>query len=285
MIRNILYSLLLFLLAAACTEKIDVKLDTTYTRLVVDGTIDSDTGIYRVALTTSADYFSNEPVPRVVNATVTMSDGVNTFLLNESQKGQSGIYQTNPDFAGKKGSTYTLHVELENEIAGHKTVDATCYLPPVAHLDSIGTDFHPEWGPKGIWTIKLYAKEPSDTINYYLFNYYRNGILITDTLTKKVISDDKFYNGSYMDGVDVIYINNENNWETLFPGDTIMLQMSGITKEYFDFITQVQQAGFNIPFFSGPPANVQGNITNGGIGFFAAYSSSFAKTVVKTPKK
>ena len=57
--------------------------------------------------------------------------------------------------------------------------------------------------------------------------------------------------------------------------------MSGITKEYFDFINQVQQAGFNLPFFSGPPANVQGNVTNGGIGFFAAYSNSFATAIVR----
>ena len=148
-------------------------------------------------------------------------------------------------------------------------------------IDSIGADFHPEWGPKGIWTIKLYAQEPGNEVNYYLFNFYRNGELMTDTITKKVVSDDKFYNGSYMNGVDVIYINNEHTWETLYPGDEIILQMSGITKEYFDFINQVQQAGFSIPFFTGPPANVQGNITNNGIGFFAAWSNSFAKTVVK----
>jgi hypothetical protein len=84
-----------------------------------------------------------------------------------------------------------------------------------------------------------------------------------------------------MTGVAVIYLNNENSWETIYPGDTIVLQMSGITKEYYNFIDQVRQSGFNLPFFSGPPANVEGNISNGGIGFFAAYSSSFATTVVK----
>ena len=89
------------------------------------------------------------------------------------------------------------------------------------------------------------------------------------------------FNGSYMTGVSVIYINNEHKWETIYPGDTIMLQMSGITKEYYNFVNQVAQSGFNIPFFSGPPANVTGNISNGGIGFFAAYSNSFAKTVVR----
>jgi hypothetical protein len=281
MIRKILYIVLLAFAASACTEKIDVKLDTTYTRVVVDGTIEADTGAYRVALTTSADYFSNEPVPRVVNAVVSINDGINIFNLHETQQGISGIYVTDPDFSGKAGKTYTLHVELAEAIAGHSSVDASCYLPTVTHLDSISTDFHPEWGPKGIWTVKLYAQEPGNEVNYYLFNLYKNGVLMTDTITKKVVSDDKFYNGSYMNGVDVIYINNEHDWETLHPGDTIMLQMSGITKEYFNFIDQVKQSGFNLPFFTGPPANVEGNISNGGIGFFAAFSNSFAKTVVK----
>ncbi|MFZ4520592.1 MAG: DUF4249 domain-containing protein [Bacteroidales bacterium] len=281
MIRKIPHIILLILIVSACTEKIDVKLDSTYTRLVVDGNLESDTGTYSVALTTSADYFSNEPVPRVVDATVTVNDGSKTFLLHESQKGVSGIYLTDSNFIGKRGKTYTLHVELAKAIAGHASVEATCYLPPVTNLDSIGTDFHSEWGPKGVWTIKLYAREPGDETNYYLFNFYKNGKLMTDTLTKKVVSDDKFYNGSYMNGVDVIYINNEHKWETFQSGDTITLQMSGITKEYFDFINQVQQSGITIPFFTGPPANVKGNVTNGGIGFFAAYSNSFAKTVVK----
>lgn len=281
MIRKTIHFVLLALLAAACTEKINVKLDSTYTRVVVDGSIEADTGVYRVTVTKSADYFSNEPVPRVVNASLSLFDGTNTFLLHETQMGISGIYETDTGFVGKTGSTYTLHVELAEAIAGHSSVEATTYLPTVTHLDSIGAVLHPEWGKKGIWTIKLYAQEPGNEINYYLFNLYRNGVLMTDTITKKVVSDDKFYNGSYMNGVDVMYINNEHDWETIHPGDTIMLQMSGITKEYFDFIDQVKQSGFNIPFFSGPPANVEGNITNGGIGFFAAYSNSFAKTVVK----
>jgi hypothetical protein len=104
---------------------------------------------------------------------------------------------------------------------------------------------------------------------------------MTDSITRKVVSDDKFYNGSYMNGVDVIYINNKHAWERLYPGDVITLQMSGITKEYFDFVNQVQQAGYNLPFFTGPPANVQGNVTNGGIGFFAAWSNSFATAIVR----
>jgi hypothetical protein len=113
-----------------------------------------------------------------------------------------------------------------------------------------------------------------------MLKYYRNGVLISDSIQKWVTSDDKFFNGSYINGLVAFRINNNNPWETLHPGDTLLVQMSGITKEYFNFINEVQQAGYQIPFFSGPPANVVGNINNGGIGFFAAYSNSYAKTII-----
>jgi hypothetical protein len=279
MIKNFFIISLISLLFTACTERIDVELDTTYSRLVVDGVIETDPGKYRISLSESAGYFSNEPAPRVAGANVSIADGFATYVLHES--GISGQYETDTGFHATPGKTYTLTVELDEPIAGQTIFEARCYLPPVTNLDSIATEFHPEWGPEGIWTIKLWAQEPGDEVNYYLFNLYRNGILLTDTISKKVVSDDMFYNGSYMTGVDVIYINNENPWETLTPGDTVMLQMSGISKEYYDFINQVRQSGFNIPFFSGPPANVTGNVSNGGIGFFAAYSNSYAKVVVE----
>ncbi|MCK9422671.1 MAG: DUF4249 domain-containing protein [Bacteroidales bacterium] len=280
MIKKFRHIVVVSMLIAACTEKINVNLDSTYTRLVVDGNIASDTATYQIRLTKTADYFFNEPVPPVTRASVFLSDGENIFPLAETKPGISGIYSTDSTFVGKKDKTYTLHIDLSEPISGESAFDAICKLNHVTHLDSIGTVFEPDWGKEGIWKIKLWAQEPGNEVNYYLFNLYRNGKLLTDTITKKVVSDDKFYNGSYMNGVDVIYLNNAHKWETINPGDTIILQMSGITEEYYNFIMQVQQSGLNIPFFSGPPANVKGNIDHGGIGFFAAYSNSFAKTIV-----
>jgi hypothetical protein len=273
--------LALAILAASCTEKIDLKLDSTYTRLIVDGHIKSDTMAYSVNLTKTSDYFSNVPSPRVVNATVSLTDGTHTFPLTETVPGQSGIYNTDSNFAGTIGKTYSLNITLPEVIAGTTEYTASSKLIGVTKLDSIQTVFRPDFGKEGFWQVKLYAQDPPGTKNYYLINLYRNSKLWTDTITKVSISDNQFFAGNYIDGIDVFYINNENKWETFYPGDTIMMELSAITKEYYDFISQVQQAGFSIPFFTGPPANVEGNISNDGVGFFAAYSSSFAKTIVK----
>jgi len=282
MTRKIFHIILLAVIAVACTEKVNLKLDSTYTRLVVDGNVASDSGIYAVALTTSADYFSNAPLPRVVNAAVTLTDGARMFTLHESQPGVSGIYQTDPGFAGQIGKSYTLHISLHDPIGGISSAEATSELPPVPRLDSVAANLETTASrPKGRWIIKLWAQDPGNEANFYLFNLYKNGKLMTDTINKKAISDDKFYNGSYMNGVPVMRLNNDNSWEALKPGDTITLQMSGITKQYYNFIQEVDLSGLNIPFFTGPPANIKGNVSNGGIGFFAAWSNSFKSAVVK----
>lgn len=279
--RRISYLIILGITAASCTERIDLTLDETYTRLVVDGGISNDTGTCQVALTKTADYFYNEPAPRVVNATVTLSDGITNFTLHETDPGRSGLYQTDSNFYGTTGQEYTLDISLDQPIDNQSGYTSSCRLMSVPRLDSIQVTFQSQWGPDGIWEIKVFAQEPGDEVNYYMFHYYRNDTLMTDSIWKISISDDKYINGSYISGLTAVYINNENPWETLHPGDRVTLKMSGITKEYYDFIYQVQLSGFNIPFFTGPPANVQGNISNGGIGFFTAYSNSWGSTLVK----
>lgn len=279
--KNIILSLVIACFLLACTEKVEVKLDSTYARLVVDGSISPEAGPYGIALTSTASYYYNEPAPRVVNATLTLTDGLYSYPLKETIPGTSGIYQTDSSFSGNIGRTYTLNIELPEAIGGYNDYQATDQLRDVTRLDSVRALFHPEWGKEGVWTIQVWAQDPGDEVNYYMFNLYRNGKLLTDTLNKKVITDDALFNGSYINGIDAMYLNNAHKWETLYPGDTIMVQMSGIGKEYFNFIDQVRQAGFNIPFFSGPPANVEGNIVQGGVGFFAAYSNSYATAIVK----
>lgn len=273
--------LLMIIIISACTEKINLELDETYTRVVVDGYIKSDTQEYRIVLTKTSDYFSNSPSPRIVSAEVTLTDGSDVITLTETEPGVSGIYVTGKDFAGKTGANYTLDVKLPEEIAGTKDYSATCRLTPVTRLDSIQTKFEPDWGKEGFWTVKLFAQDPPGQKNYYMLNLYRNGELWSDTITKVAISDDQFFEGNYIDGLDVFYIDNSRKYQTLQEGDTIVLELNGITKEYYDFISQVQISGFNIPFFTGPPANVIGNVTNGGVGFFAAYSGSSSTTIVK----
>ena len=278
---NIIFSAILLIILNACTEKIDIKLDDTYTRLVVDGCITTDTAFQQVRLSTTTNYYYNQQPPAVTGATVVLSDGTNEYVMKETVPGSSGIYQTQNKIAGETGKTYTLKVNLPEAINKHTDYSASSVLHPVAKLDSTGLEFHEDWGKAGFWVVKCYATDPGGIKNYYLFNVYRNGKLLSDTINKVVISDDILFDGNFTYGIGTFYLDNNRPEQQLRPGDTVTLEMSGITQEYYNFVSEVQQAGFNIPFFSGPPANVSTNISPDAVGFFTAYSSSRASVIVK----
>ena len=78
-------------------------------------------------------------------------------------------------------------------------------------------------------------------------------------------------------GQQLLIWSRDQDEEVLEPGDIVTVEMNSIGEEYANFLWDAQSeiSGSN-PLFSGPPANVKGNINNGAIGFFAAYSVSRA---------
>lgn len=264
----------------SCTERIDIELDQQkYTRIVVEGAISTDTTSHLVMITKTGDYFENQPPEPVAGATVTISSDEEEFILAE-QPENSGKYYTLPDVYGQVGKEYTLRILLNEEIGGKTEYTASNAIFPIAALDSITLEYHDDWGPYNFWEVKCYVLDPPTT-DFYMFHVFRNDTLMNDTITNVGVTDDIFYNGNYTNGIGVAYLNQAYNSQKISEGDVITLKVSRITEEYYDFIWQVQtEVSYQTPLFSGPPANVKGNISDGGFGFFAAYSRSEASTVV-----
>jgi len=264
------------LILSSCTEKIDIDLGTTYTRFVVDGAVTTDTMKHKVLLSTSIDYYSQTDVPAVSNAVVTLDDGITAITLEENDS-IPGMYETPEDYYGVPGRTYSLNIELAEAINGQTTYSASSYLNEVAPIDSIKVEYKEEWEA---WELQIYAWDPS-TVNFYMFDVYKNGVWITDTINEVGISDDKYFNGNFTYGAAVYYFIENNPDEIVNTGDTIVLRMAGITEEYYHFVYDVMMETFEYrnPLFSGPPANISTNISNGGMGFFTAYAVSYATTV------
>lgn len=265
------------LLITSCTERIDIELDDTYTRLVVYGSITTDTTRHFVDLSLTTSYYYNEAPPKVSGASVEISDDLgNVETLTEVAPGK---YATSDDFAAVVGRTYTLFVDLQEEVNGHKTYMATSEVHPIYPIDSIGLNFQPDWGEKGFYEVTCYYQDPP-TRDVYMFNIFKNGELMTDTITKRFVVEDDFFNGSYTNGIGVGYLNQDVEREILHAGDTITFQGCNITEEYYDFIVTLQtETGFQTPLFSGPPANVKGNISNGAAGFFSAYGVAYSSLI------
>ncbi len=261
----------------SCTEKIDIKLDEGFTRLIVEGTITTDTTAHTISLSHTTSYYYSEPAPRVTGATLTLNDGESEITLAETEP---GIYQTPDDYFGIPGRTYRLNIALASPMSGGDTYTASSYMYPVIALDSVKAAYHDEWGEEGFYELQCYVLDPPTT-DFYQFKIYKNDILITDTLNKVLITDDRFYNGNYTNGIGVGYLDQSKPLEKVMPGDKLTVQTSRITGEYFNFVTELQiQSGYQTPLFSGPPANIKGNISNGAIGYFATYPVSYTHTQV-----
>jgi len=273
----VLFIALISILISSCVERINIELDNSYTRLVVDGAITTDTMAHAVLLTTTTSYYYNQPAPPVTGADLQISDGTAVYKLTEDSP---GVYRTDPSVFGEPGKTYSLDIQLAASVGGYTHYTASSKLYPVSHLDSLSLDYHPDWSENGVWEVKCYVQDPPSE-DFYRFMVSKNRKMLSDTLNEWFVTDDRFFNGNYAYGAPIAYLAQDKNDEVLKGGDTIVIEMNSIGADYANFIweAQAEVRGTN-PLFSGPPANVKGNIDNGASGFFSAYSVSRAYTIV-----
>lgn len=260
-----------------CTERIDLELDDSTVKLVVDGAVTTDTAVHTVRLSKTTSYYFSEEPPRVTGAFVTLSSEKGVIQLNETSH---GFYQTKADFYGIVGTTYTLNIRLAAPVGGFTNYSASATINNMVELDSIQLWFYPEFSEEGFWEIRGFFQD-TPSPDYYRFLVSRNSQLISNSINDWFVTDDKFINGSYANGTAVYYLDQGSEFELLVPGDTVTVELNSLGKEYYGFLQEAQAElrGSN-PLFSGPPANVKGNISNGAIGFFAAYSVSRASAKV-----
>ena len=276
--NNIVFLFILLLAPLySCTERIDISLDDSAVRLVVEGSLTTDTMSHKVLLSSTSGYFYNQPPQPVSGATVTISDGENILNLTEVTP---GVYQTAPSVHGIEGKTYALNIKLNKQIGGFSDYTASSKLYPVAKLDSINLLYHPDWSSAGIWEVKCFVQDPPSA-DFYRFLISRNDTMITDTLDEWFVTDDRFFNGNYVNGLTVGYLDQSIKEQRLIPGDSMLVEMNNTGEGYANFLWESQSEIIgSYPLFTGPPANIKGNINNGAIGFFAAYSASRAMTNV-----
>ncbi len=277
-----IFGISIMIVAGSCTEPIDnIMLDSTYKHLVVYGEVTTVPGKQQVVLNSSEDYFINHALPPVSGAYVYLTDGIDTTELTESDT-LKGVYQTKDGYFGVAGRTYRLtieHVDINGD-GNYETYQAESYLPDVNPLDSITLKYSENSFTSG-WEVQVWAKDPGDVRNFYSFKAWKNGILLTDTLTEYIVQNDDLFNGNFTYGITAQYLSDDNGSEKAYPGDTITFEIDGITEAFFNFIQDAQSESFgNNPLFSGPPANIIGNISNDALGFFTAYSADTASRIV-----
>jgi hypothetical protein len=272
------------MLLAACTERIDVELDSSFTRLVVDGSISTDTTVQQVKLAKTADYFVNEPLEPVTGAIVSITDGTNVIILAENPADQ-GTYLTDSTVYGVPGLTYTLTISNVdvNSDGVTETYTASSEMRFVQPPDSIQVIYMNQFYT-WLWDVRTFAQDPPDSRDFYMFRVLRNGKQLKDTITEVGFSSDEYYNGWYIKGETVSYLLEENPSEALKDGDTITLETIAITGEYYQYLVDVMMEAHGSDPFGGQPANISTNLNNNAVGYFASYSIARTSTIWRQQK-
>jgi hypothetical protein len=276
----------LLLLVGSCREKIDLKLDSALARIVVEGYLTTDTMQHKIILTKSADALARSKPEPVSNAAVTISDGTQTFLLIENPA-EKGTYLTDSTVFGIPGKTYSLNisnVDINNDgsMEVYKSSSVLKNQNPVDSISIIYDDKSP--AGKG-WNINLFARDIGGGRNFYLIKLYKNNVLLSDSAFKLYsLADNSGFEGGYYNGFTAYFLSEERKDERIKKGDTITLEMNGITQDYYRFLLDfIEEYYPKTPIFSGPSANISTNIEpkDKAVGFFAVYSVSRKSMIYK----
>ncbi|WP_462282000.1 DUF4249 domain-containing protein [Salinivirga cyanobacteriivorans] len=267
----------------SCTERIelDSELGEDFPpHAVVEGMISTDTMAHVIKLSWSKPLYNDQEPEKITGANVKITGNNQEIILTEEAPGE---YYTPENFHAVEGQRYYLFIDsVDTDNDGNfDPITASDSVPHVEPLDSI----HLEWiDPWEAWAVKAYANEPGDEENFYMFKTFVNDTLVTDTLYEIFVTDDVFFNGEYINGLEAYFLNEEDTDERLYPNDTVTLKIYALTEPLYEFILRAQEeANYSAPLFSGPPSNVEHNLKGTNVfGFFMTASVKSAQAIWDT---
>jgi hypothetical protein len=234
-----------------CKKVIDVKLKNAGQQIVITGEINDDPGPYKITISKSLNFTSDNNFPPVTGAFVTIDGNGITDTLSEQKPGEYFTKRTK----GKPGQTYSLLVKAEGN-----TYTATSTMPKPVRLDSLtflsGRN-------NAIYAVANF-QDPPEAANYYQFIEYADGEKFKNG-RGNLVFDDRLSNGRY------ITIALYDDSSDIKQGTTLRVQMNCIDKNVYTYLNELLQiSGYGGGFSSPTPANPESNISGGALGYFSA---------------
>lgn len=274
--KNLIILSFIILTLASCEETIELDLDQAPSQIVIRGQVTDQSGQQFVRVSRSIDFYQAGRTPVITDAQVVVTDDLgNTFPFAHNPTGDpslNGIYFPVADFTGEIGRTYQLRVEADGQV-----YEASDYLAPILSVDSITyemdeDEFEDPEDPGKYYNIKLYAKEPQGTVDYYLFRFFANDTLVQENDTDIYYIDDKTLSEN-IEGVEA------PGYYAL--GDSVSIQIYSLSREAYIFYGDLQLLLTNDGgMFSPPPVNCRTNLSNNALGFFQASALRTVEGVV-----
>jgi hypothetical protein len=232
---------------------------------VIEGLVTNRAGAQFVKVSRSTEFYGSGLTPRVENANVQVSDNLGAviaFVHNPGNDPDSvGFYVPEANFAGQVGRTYSLRVEVDGEV-----YEAADELRSVIPIDSLAFQENENEAkdPKDFGKtieILMFAREPQDQKNFYMFKFYRNDSLTFYSPTDIYFSDDELLAESINGVPSPIYY---------APEDKARMEIYSLSREGYVFFNDLSVILNNDGggMFGSIPSSPRTNLTNGALGFF-----------------
>jgi hypothetical protein len=254
-----LFLVLLGLSLASCEQVIEVDVPENTVKLVVEGSITTETDSSFVRLTRSVGYFDNtSATPYVTNGTVKVNG---TTFIHVS----NGMYKPASPYTATINTKYNLNVVVDG-----KTYTSTSFLEEMFEIDTVIPVYKPKdlFGEAG-YTVKYIGRDTRPPVKYTYFRFGFNSV--ERSAGQDSIEDFRvlFDNKSMVDGT----------YEFEIPGhdlqlnDTSIMIFRSIDEPVYRYYFALGNRSSGGPF-STPPANLPTNIIGKeepALGLFAAY--------------
>ncbi|WP_421752260.1 DUF4249 domain-containing protein [Croceimicrobium sp.] len=263
------FSLFLFVFTllisiSACTDVVELDVDSSEPELVVDGVLTNDRNLF-VKLSQTAAYFDNQPFKPISDARVSLwKDGQELVVLDENQN-TPGLYESAT--RGEFNATYQIKVEISGDvpdkIAGTwiSAIDTLRLVPPIDSMKqrTLNRNTTPQAFFEGDYALMYFGDLPGEGDYYRVIRNLNDSIFAQEN---NFISDEGF-DGIYFGQGFIPPIAIYGPFEEPEAGedpDSLGVLLQSVSPEFFDYMQVLNSQVQTGSPFDAPPALVLGNI-------------------------
>lgn len=246
--KKIISFLLLILFFTSCEDVVDIPLESSNPKLVIDANILWQKGTLgneqKIKLSTTTNYYSNT-IPAVSGAIVYVTNSNNTVFNFIEVTPNSGEYICS-NFIPIINEDYTLTVQYQGQI-----YTASQKLLATPAINNVVQTTEQGFGGEEI-QVKFFYQDNGVENNFYLIGVKNSTLAIPEY----GVIEDTFFQGNEMFG---IYRSPDLN-----PNDILLLSLQGVSQKYYNYMNKlinIAGSAGGSPFAT-PPATLRGNIVN-----------------------
>lgn len=252
----------ILIVLSSCERVIEVDLNSSDPALVIEAVIFKDS-VSLVRLTTTTNYFSSEKPGLIEDARVKVSED----SLSEQLIYKGNGYYNGKNIIGIEGKSYKLEVIYNGVV-----YKGTSIMPEKADIISVyfsKSDSPGILNPNGetIFTITCNFSDNPDEGNFYMIRFISHGELLERYY---MITENSSNSGSVDNSVKGIISFSES---IFYNGGQVEVQLFSIDESVYKYFLQMSDVLFWKRRVMPPtPYNPKSNISNGTIGYFAAWT-------------